>query len=87
MNPLDQLAPLIDPEPISGGRRHPAGGCGLALLLGLAALWRFRHRLVKRKPRVRPEPVLDPQRRKRWRNWPACTNPMAASPPASGCSS
>lgn len=63
MNPLDQLAPLIDPEPISWW--PPAPGwwlLGLALLLGLAALWRFRHRLVKRKPRVRPEPVLDPQR-------------------------
>ena len=63
MNPLDQLAPLIDPEPISWW--PPAPGwwlLGLALLLGLAALWRFRHRLIKRKPRVPPEPVLDPQR-------------------------
>ena len=42
MNPLDQLAPLIDPEPISWW--PPAPGwwlLGLALLLGLAALWRF----------------------------------------------
>lgn len=81
MNPLDQLAPLIDPEPISWW--PPAPGwwlLGLALLLGLAALWRFRHRLIKRKPRVPPSRYWTRNARRRWRNWPACTKPYGGQP-------
>ncbi|KIZ35849.1 DUF4381 domain-containing protein [Stutzerimonas stutzeri] len=63
MNPLDQLAPLISPEPISWW--PPAPGwwlLGLALLMALGLLWRLRHRLLRRKPHVQPEPPLEPQR-------------------------
>ena len=35
---------------------------GLLLLASLGLFWRLRHRLTRRKPRVRPEPELDPQR-------------------------
>ncbi|MHA6640802.1 DUF4381 domain-containing protein [Stutzerimonas frequens] len=63
MNPLDQLEPLITPEPIAWW--PPAPGwwlLGLLLLASLGLFWRLRHRLTRRKPRVRPEPELDPQR-------------------------
>jgi hypothetical protein len=63
MNPLDQLAPLISPEPVHWW--PPAPGwwlLGLMLLGMVAALWRLRHRLVTRKPRAQPEAPLDPQR-------------------------
>ncbi|HCH75615.1 MAG TPA: DUF4381 domain-containing protein, partial [Pseudomonas sp.] len=59
MNPLDQLAPLISPDPISWW--PPAPGwwlLGLVLLMALGLLWRLRHRLLRRKPHVQPEPPL-----------------------------
>ncbi|EWC40295.1 DUF4381 family protein [Pseudomonas stutzeri] len=64
MNPLDQLAPLIQPEPIAWW--PPAPGwwlLGLLSMLCLAALWRTRHRLHKPRLRTSPEPELEPQRR------------------------
>ncbi|MGE4408851.1 DUF4381 domain-containing protein [Pseudomonas sp.] len=63
MNPLDQLAPLIEPAPVSWW--PPAPGwwlLGLLLAFALGALWRLRRHLPRRKPRTASEPPLDPRR-------------------------
>ncbi|MCQ4324549.1 DUF4381 domain-containing protein [Stutzerimonas stutzeri] len=63
MNSLDQLAPLIEPAPISWW--PPAPGwwlLGLLLALALGALWQLLRHLPRHKPRTANEPPLDPQR-------------------------
>ncbi len=64
MNPLDQLAPPILPPAVSWW--PPAPGWWLLavlFLLGLAGLWRARHRLRRReRPAATGETPLEPRR-------------------------
>ncbi len=65
MNPLEQLAPPIQPPPVPWW--PPAPGwwlLTLLLLLGLGLLWRYRQRLFSRRRQslAEPAPTLAPQR-------------------------
>src|SRR5690606_31239871 len=61
MNPLDQLAPLIAPAPVSWRPPAPGWRFRAAGLLGCLLLWRTKP-WQRRKRREVVEPPLEPQR-------------------------